>query len=431
MESLEREERRDSRRRKQIRTLGTGRTGRKFLVAVFVVGNHTTFARGGNGDRSTPSSRSTSYRGMPPRSSSLQKNSGKRSSIQPTNTDTDKGSTAARGDKKQYSSKSSQRRRQVEAIDTSSSSSSSSILSSPFLDSFQEQVHEIVSEYRSEVRSTFQELAHDMLYHRERKMRVVQQAQLKEQQERKEAKVKDSSANAEADAKADEKEKQAATENDGDGEQDVHGEDGNADWDDEMDATLFAPDTNIDSESSPLFVDQERFDVFSDLAGDGDGTNDEVDNDYIVGDTDEEDNVVLGRLYAQSGLSQETSQGRSDGGNDDEAVESLESKLARLVEERKTKNKKKKRKKKKRKKKKKKSKKGHTVAEVVLEASDFNEDKLPVEVPSSGVSELFTSPLDNKDVAKVLRSMTSTAFFVIMYVITALLIKAINNVLKR
>jgi hypothetical protein len=401
MESLEREQRRDSRRRNQARAL-LGGASRKFLVAVFVVGNHAAYALGGNGDRSSSSSRSTSFGGMPSRKS-LQKNSRDRN-IQPTDTDID---TAAR-DKKQYSSKSSRRQ------ESSDTSSSSSILSSPFLDSFQEQVHEIVSEYRSEVRSTFQELAHDMLYHRERKMR--QQQQLQEQQERREAKANDS-ANADEDdeAEQDEREKEAAADN-GDDEHGISGDTGGADWDDEMDATLFAPDT-IDSE--PPLVEQERFDVFSDLAGDG--TTDEADNDYIVGDTDEEDDVVLGRLYAQSGLSQEASQGRTDG-NGDEAVEPLESELVHSVKEKTTKRKKKKRKKK--------SKKEQTVAEV-LEASDFNEDKLHVEVPSSGVSDLVASPMDNKNVAQVLRSMTSTVFFVIMYVLTALLIKALTNVLKQ
>jgi hypothetical protein len=349
---------------------------------------HAACAVDANGDRS--SSSASSFGGMPSRNS-LKKNSGNRS-IKPTDT----GSGTARD--KDHSSKNKRQE--------SSNQYSSSILSSPFLDSFQEQVHEIVSEYRSEVRNTFQELAHDMLYHRDRKIRQEQQVQ-----ERRETKASGS-----ASADEDEIEKESVV----DDEQGVSGDNVNADWDDEMDAplSLFVPET-IDSE--PPF-EQERFDVFSDLAGDG-TTNDEADDNLVVGDTDEEDDSVLGRLPAQSGLSQETSQGRPDGNVDETAVEPLDSELVHSVVEKTTK-------KKKKKKKRKKSNKGKKVAEI-LEASNSNEDKLPVQVPSSGVSDLVASPVDNKSVAQVLRSMTSTVFFVIMYVLTALLIKALTNVLKR
>jgi hypothetical protein len=411
MESLEREEPHShhyGRRRRQRRNQ-TGAARRKFLVAVFVVGNHAAYALEGNGDRSSSSSssRSTSFGGMPSRKS-LQKNR-RDGNFKPADNDR---STAR--DKKEFSK-----------ISESSQRLESSILSSPFLDSFQEQVHAIVSEYRSEVRSTFQELAHDMMYHRERKMRQQAQRQRLEQQERRDAQANgsatasastDEEEEEEAEAEQEEEFKELVADDDVDDEQGAMDGKLNADWDDEMDATLFAPET-VDLE--PPF-EQERFDVFSDLAGDG--TTDEVDNDLVVGDTDEEYDSVLGRLEAQSGLSQETSQSRSDvDSHDDEAVELLKSELVHSVEEKTTK---------KKKKKKKKSKKGKRVAEIRLEASDSNEDKLPFENPSSGVSDLVAAPMDMKNVAKVLRSMTSTVFFVIMYVLTALLIKALTNVLK-
>jgi hypothetical protein len=451
MESLEREQphghhRRRQRRRNQTGALGLSAGSRRFLVAVVVMGNHAAYAREGNGDRS--SSSSTSFGGMPSRNSnSLKKNSGtSRSSIKPT----DRGAGTGK-DKDSRSSKSKQQE---------SSDISSSILSSPFLDSFQEQVHEIVSDYRSEVRNTFQELAHDMLHNQERKLR--QQRQLQEQKERREAKA-GVSASADKETEQDEKAKQVVVD-DGDDEQGVGGDNGNvnADWDDEMDASLFAPET-VDSEQP---FEQERFDMFSDLAGDGtdheadnnlvvggtdemgaplfapettdseppfeqerldvfsdlvgDDTSDEADNNFVVGDTDEEDGAVLGRLLEQSGLPQETSLSRPDG-NDVEAMETLDSELVHSRVQTTSK---------KKKKKKKKPKKGQQVADI-LEASDSNEDKLPVKVPSSGVSDLLASPVDKIMVAKVLRSMTSAIFFAIMYVLTVMLIKALSNVMKQ
>jgi hypothetical protein len=357
MESLERDQsyrRRRRQRPNKTGALGAARWG--FLVAVFVVGNHATVALQGNGDRSS----SMSFGGMPSRNI-----------------------ISKPMDTKEKDSESKEEPSDI----------SSPILSSPFLDSFQEEVHEIVKGYRAEVRNTFRALQREMITDHERKVRLKRQLQEQQQRQLREAKADSDPSDVSVDEPAEKDEKETVVED----ELGVTDDNDGADWDD-MDAASLV---ELETDSKPPFK-QERFDIFSDLAGEG---TDEVDS-LVVGDTDEEEDAVLGRLLAQSVLSKETSQSRLDG---DQAVEALDSDLVQSVVQKTTKKKKKKKKAKKEPK---------TV--VNPEASNSNED-----------SDLVAATMDDTMVAKLLRSMSSTGSIVVMYVLTILIFKILAEALKR
>jgi len=321
--------------------------------------------------------------------------------------------------------RSSSRRKKGDAVQPSGSRTketaaddSACILSSPFLDSFQEEVHEIVSSYRREVRNTFQSLTRNILQDRETQKRQQRQRNTKRGRESTNFRPED-----EATSESYNNHEAEIALRQGDVAEKVDSDQGQAfmdDWDDVL-TPAAASGSNTDTEPP---VERERFDIFSDLI-DHTVKKDDGNDDFVVGDTDEDDEAFLERVLSSSGVSDAEAEPLNDKYKQDTpaaaaaAIGTLDSLVAKTAT------------------KKKKRKKIHAASTHKGKSVTTGKDKVaPIKTKSTAVANVegssdATAAKQQSTAITTVRSISTTLMLAGLYVLMVILAKALTKILIR